>query len=336
MAEEKNSLVLKSDTHQVLSDIYKEKKDYRRSLMHFQEHIQNREELTNNTVINQVYDVELNHLNQLNKTQQLELDKNELAISKKNNLLFFMSVVFVLVLAGLYLVYRNHRHKQQTKLQKTKVELNKKKSNAALQAEIQERKRIGQNLHDSLGYLLSLAGLHASVLYKRTSLTEEKRKEVLQSLMDSLDDAFDELRNISHNLAPSLLSEQGLTGALKNISDRVNQSTQLKMSYDTFGLHGKLDSLIENMLYRTIQEIVSNTIKHANAKDLFIQVTQDEQEINLIAEDNGKGFELNEVNELQSFGLSHMKSGIENLNGSLFIDSKKNRGTIITIAVPLQ
>jgi two-component system NarL family sensor kinase len=189
----------------------------------------------------------------------LELEKKEMAISNKNNLLLLMGIIFFLSLFGFYLAYRNHRHKQKVKLQSTILELTKKKSNAALEAEIQERKRIGQELHDSLGYLLSLAGLNASVLQKRKDISEEKKNELLKSLMESIDEAFDEVRNISHNLAPSLLSEQGLKGALKNISDRVNQSHKLKMSYDTFGLT-KVDDIIENVLYRTIQEIVNNTM----------------------------------------------------------------------------
>lgn len=335
-AEVQNSLVLKSDGHQALSDIFEKVGDYKNSMLHYREYIKAQEEVINQTVIHQVYDVELTYLNQLNKMQQLELEKKKLIISKKNTLLFFISLVFILLLIGIWLVYLNHRHRQKVKLQTTIIELTEKKSNAALEAEIQERKRIGEELHDSLGYVLSLAGLHASVLYKRKDIAEEKRKELLESLMKSIEDAFDEVRNISHNLAPSLLSERGLKGALKNISDRVNQSTKLTMSFDTFGLDEKLDNLIENTLFRTIQEIVNNTIKHADASKLFIQIAQGNNEITLMAEDNGKGFNFDDIKKHSSYGLSHMKSRIENLNGNMFIDSNQNRGTIISILIPLQ
>lgn len=336
VGEEQNSLVLKSEAHHMLSDLYKESNEFEKSLTHFQEHIKAQQELTNQTVINQIYDVEVNHLSQLNKMQHLELEKKEMAISNKNSLLFFLSLVFLLVLIGLYLAYRNHRHKQKVKLQTTVIELTKKKSNAALEAEIQERKRIGQELHDSLGYLLSLAGLNASVLHKRKDITEEKKNELLNSLMETIDDAFEEVRTISHNLAPALLSEYGLKGALKNISDRINQSSRLKMTFDTFGLDNKLEDLIENVLYRTVQEIVNNTIKHAEATELFIQIVRDQNQITLMAEDNGKGFDVEEIKKQSSFGLYHIKSAVENLNGNLFIDSKINRGTIISIFIPLK
>lgn len=335
MTEDKNNLLLQTNAHLLLSEVYLKKKEFRLSLEHFKKHVELDEEINNTTIVNQIYDVELKHLDQLNKMQQLEIDKKVLTISKKNTLLFFFSLVLILLMIGFYLAYRNHHHKQETKLRETIIELNKKKSHTALEAEIRERARIGQNLHDSLGYLLSLAGLNASVLQKRKDMTEEKRKELLESLMESLDEAFNEVRDISHNLAPSLLSARGLKGALKNISTRVNQSTKLRMCYDTFNLDEKLDDLIENVLYRTLQEIVNNTIKHADASKLFIQIAKDEREITLMAEDNGKGFDYESLQEQSSLGLSHITLGIENLNGTIFIDSKIGRGTIISIVVPL-
>ena len=336
MGEAKNSNLLKTDAHFLLSMIYQEKKDYQKSLEHFKQHVALKEEMSNNTIVNQIYDVELKHLDQLNHLQQLEIDKKELTISNKNNLLFFLSLVFVLLLSGLYLLYRNHQHKQAAKLKSAVIEMNKKRSNAALEAEIRERKRIGQNLHDSLGYLLSLAGLQASVLHKKKNISEEKRTELLDSLMESIDEAFNEVRNISHNLSPSLLSERGLKGALQNISNRVNQSSKLRMTFDTFGLNENLDGLIENVLYRTLQEIVNNTLKHAEASELFVQITQDDKEINLIAEDNGKGFDYELVRNDSGMGLANITSGIENLNGTIFIDAKAGRGTIISIIIPLR
>lgn len=335
MAEAKNSNLLKTDAHFLLSMIYRKKNDYQKSLEHFQQHVALKEELNNNTIVNQIYDVELKHLDQLNNMQQLEIDKKELAISNKNNLLFLLSLVFLLLLIGLYLVYRNHQHKQAAKLRGAVIEMNKKRSNAALEAEIRERKRIGQNLHDSLGYLLSLAGLQASVLHKKKNISDEKRTELLDSLMESIDEAFNEVRNISQNLSPSLLSERGLKGALQNISNRVNQSSKLRMTFDTFGLDDDLNGLIENVLYRTLQEIVNNTLKHADASELFVQLTQDEKEVNLIAEDNGKGFNYEMVKNSSGMGLTNITSGIENLNGTIYIDAKAGRGTIISIIIPL-
>lgn len=332
---ETNSQSLRADALQLLASVYESKKDYQKSLKNFQDHVKIKEEMTNNTIVNQIYDVEVDYLNQLNQLQKLELEKKELAISNKNIILILMSLVFLIIFGGLYFLYRNHQNKQKVKLQETILELTKRKSKAALEAEISERKRIGRELHDSLGYLLSLAGLNASVLQKRSDIPESKKNELLNALMESINEAFDEVRNISHNLSPSLLSEQGLKGALKNITDKVNQSGKIKMSFDVFGLQQQLDDVVENILYRTIQEIVNNTIKHAHASELFIQITQDNRQITLISEDNGKGFNAENLQGKSSFGLSHIRSWIENLNGTMHIDSKINRGTIVSILIPI-
>ncbi|PZR19933.1 MAG: hypothetical protein DI539_12435 [Flavobacterium psychrophilum] len=335
VATEKNSQSLKADAFQLLASVYESKKDYQKSLNNFQAHVRLKEEMSNSSIVNQIYDVEVDYLNQLNQLQNLELEKKELAISNKNIILLLMSLVFLIIFGGLYFLYRNHRNKQKVKLQETIIELTKRKSKAALEAEIKERKRIGRELHDSLGYLLSLAGLNASVLQKRSDISDTKKNELLSALMESINEAFEEVRNISHNLAPSLLSEQGLKGALKNITDKVNQSGKIKMSFDIFGLQQQLDDLIENILYRTIQEIVNNTIKHADASELFVQITKDNQQITFISEDNGKGFDSENLQDKSSFGLTHIRSWIENLNGSMHIDSKIDRGTIVSIFIPI-
>lgn len=337
MAIEHDNLVFENESHQVLSDIYYRNNDFENSLKHFREHNRTMLELSNQTIMHQIYDIELSNLSNLNKMQQLELEKQELAMSKQNTLFFFTSLTFVLLFAGFYLIYLNLRHRQKMRLQSTVIELTQKQSHAAMEAEIQERKRIGQELHDSLGHLLSLAGLHASLLHRRREeLSPEKKDQVLESLLKTIDDAFSEVRTISHNLAPSLLSERGLRGALKSISDKVNQTSNLKMSYKTYGLNDKLDSLIENTLFRTIQEIVNNAIKHSEASKLFIQITQGTNEITLMAEDNGKGFEMEMIQHFSGNGLSHMKSRIENLRGNIFVDSNPNRGTIVSILIPLR
>lgn len=335
MADDQKSLILSSEAHSLLSDLYARKGEYKASLHHLKEHIRVKEDIVNQTIIHQIYDVELSTLSRQNLMQQLELERTNVKVSKKNSMLILVSVTFVLLSVGMYLLYLNHRHRQKVRLQETIIELTGKKAKAALQAEIEERKRIGNELHDSLGHLLSVAGLHASVLKKRTDISDEKREEILQSLMKTVDDAFDEVRNISHNLAPSLLSERGLEGALKSIADRVNQTTGLTMSYDTFGLETKMDTLIEHTLYRTIQEIVSNTIKHSRASRLFIQITRGDNEISLMAEDDGLGFNYAELRESGTNGLANMQTRIENLHGNMFVDSQLKRGTIISILIPL-
>lgn len=328
--------VLKYECYNTLSQVHELSGNYRESLNFHKRYHQLKEELLNQSIVHQVHNLELSSLNETNQFQQLELERKELAISKKNNLLWFTSIIFALIITGFYFFYHNHRNRQRVKFQQTVIELTEKKSLASLEAEIQERKRIGQELHDGLGQLLSVAGLNVSVLQKKKKIPEQKREELLNAVMRSIDEAFSEVRNISHNLAPSLLSERGLNGALKSLSDQVNQSKQLLISFETFGLESKIESLIENTLFRAIQEILNNTIKHSNASKLQFQIARGDNEITLMAEDNGIGFDINQLSKNTGHGLSNMKTRIENLNGNVYVDSNPSRGTIISIVLPIK
>ncbi len=326
---------LQGEAHKLLSNAYEAIGEHKKGLKHYRLHISLNEDMLKQTNIHTVYDFELTNLSQANKLQQLELERKELTISKKNNMLWFAILLFVFSVLGLYLLYLNYRNRQRVKLQQAMLLLSKKKSHAAVAAEIQERKRIGQELHDRLGQLLSVAGLHISVLQKKKDLPQVRKDELLASAMKSVDYAFSEVRNISHNLAPSLLSERGLKGALKNLSDQVNQSSQLHMSFDTHGMGAKLNSVIENALFRAIQEILNNAIKHSSADRLSFQLIQSATDITLMAEDNGCGFNPENLAINVGYGLAQMKTRTENLNGSMHIDSSSERGTTICIVIPL-
>ncbi len=334
-AYEIGHLVLQYQSYLVLSTLYEEVGDFEKSLEQFRRHTELKDDVLNKIALHQIYDLEIKSLNDRARFQELELKSKELTIQQKKNQLFFSIIAFFLVMSVLYFVYLNFRNRQRVKMQEMTIRLNEKKSHATIEAEIQERKRIGQELHDCLGQMLSVAGMHISLLQQRKDIPELNKEKLLAAAMHSVDEAFAEVRNISHNLAPTLLSENGLKGALKKLSDQVNQGGKLQMTYEVFGLEKPLNSLIENTLYRAVQEILNNTIKHSNATALSINVTQRAGEINLMAEDNGQGFDINNLENMNGSGLTYMKTRVENLNGHLHIDSTPIRGTLINIVLPL-
>jgi signal transduction histidine kinase len=159
---------------------------------------------------------------------------------------------------------------------------------------------------------------------------------MLSSAITSVDAAFNELRTISHNLAPSVLSEKGLILAVKELVDQINRSSQIRVDLEIVGMNGSIDSLLENTIYRAIQELLNNAINHAKASDVFLQILKNESEITVMVEDIGKGFELNKTFISEGGGLSNIRSRVENLDGELFVDTMENRGTIITIVIPVK
>lgn len=327
--------VLQYESYEVLSILYEQVGEFEKSLEYFRKHTELKDEVLNQIALHQIYDLEIKSLNTKTRYQELELISKELTIQQKRNQLIFSVIAFVLAMTGIYFVYLNYRNRQRVRMQEMTIKLNEKKSHASIEAEIQERKRIGQELHDCLGQMLSVAGMHISLLQRKKDIPEQHKDKLLATAMHSVEEAFAEVRNISHNLAPILLSEKGLSGALKNLSDKVNQGGHLRMTYEIYGLEGNLNTLVENTLFRAMQEILNNAIKHSKASVLCIYVTQRANEINLMAEDNGKGFDTTNFAFLNGSGLTYMKTRIESLNGSIHIDSTPMRGTIINILLPL-
>jgi len=331
-----NNIKLKKDTYAVYANIFEETGNSRKALENYRKSVTLRDELINQNKLHQIYNLEIDKMSKDAEIQQLEIQRQELLLSKKNNIIIFIVVAFVLTLAGIYLLYINFNHRRKANLQETILSLTEKKSRAAAEAEIQERKRIGQELHDGLGQMLSVARLNISVLQQKRILSDTRKKELIGTALHSVDEAFYELRNISHNLAPSVLSVKGLATALRELVDQVNQSKHIKIQLEIYGINGSMDDIVENTLYRASQELISNTIKHSKASRFFMQVVKSEKEITMMVEDNGDGFDLENTLIRPGGGLSNIRSRVENLGGNIFVDSMKNRGTIVSVMVPLK
>jgi signal transduction histidine kinase len=292
-------------------------------------------ENTQNKII-QAYGYDIQQINEKSQSeiQQLLIEKQELQLSRKNNMILFISLISIIVFISSIIFFRENQQHQKLLLQNSNLLFAEKRSKAIIAAEIQERSRIGQELHDGLGQMLTVARFNVSVLQQKASLTEERRKELIDSAIHSVDEAFNELRNISHNLAPTILSEKGFIGALEELSEQINRSSNLRMQLEVYGLNGSLDKLVENTLYRSVQELLNNAMKHAQANYFFLQIIKSETEITLMFEDNGKGFNFEKTLISTGSGLTNIRCRVENMHGNIFIDSKENRGTIVTIVIP--
>jgi signal transduction histidine kinase len=132
-----------------------------------------------------------------------------------------------------------------------------------------------------------------------------------------------------------VLTTKGLADALKDMADQINKTSHIRVQLQLYGLNGKMDAIIENTLYRALQELLNNTIKHAGAKTFSAQVVKSNEAITVMVEDDGKGFDEKNMLIIPGGGLSNIRSRIENLKGDFFIDSMENRGTIISIVIPL-
>jgi signal transduction histidine kinase len=200
--------------------------------------------------------------------------------------------------------------------------------------EEKERKRVAQDLHDGMGSLLSTLKLNAESIDLSSKKLEKNEAIAYQNVLEMIDKACTELRNISHNLMPSSLEHFGLKITLESLIERINSNGGTHFSFQIFNLEEKIDAQIEINIYRIILELVNNIIKHAKAKKASIQLIFENQLIMLITEDDGIGFNYSNQ-KVPGTGLLNIKSRTESMNGKINIDSKESRGTTIIIEIPI-
>ncbi len=186
-----------------------------------------------------------------------------------------------------------------------------------------ERERIAKDLHDSLGGLLSTVKLQLDNIR-----TKENNLETLPAYRQAtqlLDTAVSEVRSISQNLQPAALSRLGLIPSLNDLVNRYKSDAGPDIVFQHFGMPSKLEQPIAMAIYRIVQEILNNAVKHARAKEILVQLNGEGDEIIVHIEDDGIGF--NTEKKYKSMGLENIKSRINYLRGTLEIDSRINEGT---------
>lgn len=197
------------------------------------------------------------------------------------------------------------------------------------------RKQIGQELHDSIGSMLSIVKVYFSSLDDKMENIRKDNRDKYDKANNLLDEACDKVRKLSHEMTSAILVKFGLTNQLETLAQTLRDSGQLKVELNTFGLKERLKTQTEFNIYRIIQELVSNVIKHARADKISIQVNRFEDMINIMVEDNGVGFEVDKARQEGGIGLRNVASRVHELEGTLDFDSSPGKGTTVTIDIPV-
>ena len=188
-----------------------------------------------------------------------------------------------------------------------------------------ERLRIAKDLHDSLGGLLSTVKAHFTTIQKEIEQLE--KLNITEKTNSLIDEACIEVRRISHNMMPHALSISGLKGAIEDIATNLREEDfQVTLEIDELP---EMENTREVMIYRLIQEIISNIRKHANAKSVLIQLLSHEDGLNLLMEDDGKGFDYDAAIAKGGLGLKSINSRVQFLDGNIEWDSHVERGTSV-------
>jgi two-component system, NarL family, sensor kinase len=180
---------------------------------------------------------------------------------------------------------------------------------AMLKSEEQERIRLAKDLHDGLGGMLSGIKYSFTCIKGNMALTPDNA-QAFERNMYMLDSSIKEMRRVAHNMMPEALVKFGLDSALKDFCNDIQQSTLLNMSYQSMGLQNiNLDQMVAITVYRIVQELVNNTLKHAVAKTAIVQLTKKSTQLFLTVEDDGKGFDTAIINKPTSMGWCNILNG---------------------------
>lgn len=327
------------DAHFMLSKIYEKAGDFQKSLQHYQTAAELKNRILNESKLHSIYHKEIQHLSKDKEIQRLEIERQQYLINQRNNTIFIIilvSLVIIIIVAALYYYYANKvRTDQQKKINEANLKATEERSKVALDAEIQERKQIGLELHDRVGPLLSLAKLNITALADHSTNGNGTKQKMLGNTLETINEILREIKQISQNMAPVVLIEKGFEAAIRNLVVRMNETKNHRVSLDMFGINGKLEPYVEHVLYRSILESINNILRHANGTEINIQIIGSKDDITVMIEDNGQGFDPNDLVQSKGLGMKSTRNRIESLKGNMFIDSKIGMGTIVTFIVPL-
>jgi signal transduction histidine kinase len=276
----------------------------------------------------------------LTKMQQIQ----QLSLRQGKTLNYVLIASLLTLILAAFLFYRNYTQKKKLLLTESLVqqqqisELEKEKQliavKAVLQGQEQERERLARDLHDGLGSILSGVKYNFVSLKEHPATTPETRL-ALDKNISTLDEATGELRRIAHNLMPEAITKFGLVAALTDFCQSMNREGVLRLNFQAFNVKEEaIPPEIRSVIFRMVQELVQNIIKHAGARNALIQLVGRETDLSLIVEDDGQGFSPQLQEHNKGIGFINIRNRVIFLNGILDVASSPGKGTCITIELP--
>lgn len=322
-------------------NIYKNEGDYLRAFEYQTKYLNFKDSSFTIDKTRIIADIELKYEKEKDQAQILSLEnenlEKDLRIKKRTNqrniYLFSGSGIITLILF-MFIYYRQKARKNKIIAEQRIYQLEKEKKLLAakflVEGQEQERKRIAKELHDGLGVLLSTTRIQFTSIKDKSP----ENKSLIDKAAKLLEQATGDVRKISHNMMPGLLTRFGLYEAAEELIDQLNETAGLNANCIISGDPQRLTENTEIMLYRVIQELVNNSLKHAEAKNIRLQLKVLSGEIDILYTDDGKGFNVSEKLQLKSIGLNSIKSRIDFLGGNLSIESETGKGVNYVIQVP--
>ncbi|MBB5396717.1 tetratricopeptide repeat protein [Mucilaginibacter sp. AK015] len=249
--------------------------------------------------------------------------RQQFEITKRNYWVAGISVIAMLMFLTGYIYYK------QTRLRQRNIAMQ-----AIIATEESERKRIAQDLHDGVSQTMTAAKMSLRAIANEMPFVNDEQQKRLEKAISLVDEGFREVRTISHNMMPWALNETGLATVIKQFISNIENET-ITINFFCKGFDQPFNDTVEIILYRVLQESLHNVMKHASASRIDISLIKDEQgNISLTIEDNGKGFDAARPETYQGMGLNNLRSRIMFLKGKVELSSKIGQGTLVSVYVP--
>lgn len=327
-----------SDASLKLSELYEHQGKTHQSLKYYKNHVAYRDSVNNLETVQKMADLRTDFEVDLREKEidLLEkgraLDKTYIAIAV---ILLILSIVILLYFrqrfrtARLLAATERKQHDQQVK------DLLKTQETKALHAMVQgrenERKHLAQELHNHLGSLLATIKVNVNGI-------DENAIPNHQTITTLVDQACTDVRSLSHSLNMGISEDFGLAPALRELTNHLQESGGYEIEFAASLGEAQLTLESQILTYRIVQELLSNAMKHANAKKLSVLLTYYEMDklINIMIQDNGKGFDINKATKKsKGMGLQSLKQMVEELDGEISFDSQPGKGTTVIIDLPV-
>ena len=270
------------------------------------------------------------------KNGQIILQQAQLEKTKILNVVLIGSAVILLIISILgYTSYQQKQKLQQQRISELETQQQLTATEAVLKGEEQERTRLAKDLHDGLGGMLSGIKYSFNTMKGNLIMTQENALAFERS-MDMLDSSIKEMRRVAHNMMPEALVRFGLDTALKDFCNDINLTGVLRISYLSINVENvMIDQTTAITVYRIVQELINNTIKHAGAANAIVQLTKSNDTLSVTVEDDGKGFDKNLLNAAKGIGWSNIQNRVDFLKASLDVKTENGKGTSVLIELKL-
>ncbi len=331
-------LKIEEDVLKNLAFLYEEQKDYKNAFGYYTQFVAVKDSVLNKenqeSINKLMIEFETEKKERQIAVQQLEIAEKTLQSRRKTIVIIGLIGIIIILLMFSFIIYSRIKIRQERRLNEERLIMKQLQMNVVLESQESERKRFARDLHDGFGQLITAVKIMLGQMQQTGEM--EKRSELAVKSGEVLDTMHTQLREIAHNLMPDQLINEGLSTALKEYASRISKTSGIAIEVNTFGIEKRLNQSVEVNVYRIIQEWINNVIKYSGAKNLTIQLTGYENEINIIVEDNGNGFEKENLIKSKGWGWKNIQSRLEAINGILEIDTRAGvPGTSFIIDLPI-